>query len=427
MESALILFEDNLVRNFYPITLMRPGLDLQLGPLSLLNWAKAILNPHSVQAYVRGYLRASVTSRHPNLEVNREEDLDSHEDVVLMNCMANPLSLKTSYLRKGYWCVLSSSGHLIAAKLRARDLSQVVIRGIPSISRVLRLHYLTRTEENSNSSLLTFPWDILDLSPSAISAAVRGRNNSWERSLRNHAIIDQEKEVKSAGSNNNVEPSVVLDTRKGPIIFHENVTIEAFSRIEGPCFIGKDSKVRAGSSIRGSSIGQSCIIGGEVEGSVIHGYSNKAHAGYLGDSIVGSWVNIGAMTTNSNLKNTYGQVKVRVGRRKVNTGRQKFGCIIGDHAKTSIGSFLSSIQVGVSSHIYGRSMVDIPSFTIYAKSFGKRKVELDLDSACRTQGRMMQRRGIQQTRPEVDLLRKVFAITGPERLKSNVRPGKFSI
>ncbi|MEE8239504.1 MAG: putative sugar nucleotidyl transferase, partial [Nitrososphaerales archaeon] len=61
MESALILFEDNLVRNFYPITLMRPGLDLQLGPLSLLNWAKAILNPHSVQAYVRGYLRASVT------------------------------------------------------------------------------------------------------------------------------------------------------------------------------------------------------------------------------------------------------------------------------------------------------------------------------------------------------------------------------
>lgn len=425
MESALILFEDNLVRNFYPITLMRPGFDLQVGPLSLLNWAKAILNPYSVQAYVRGYLQASVTSRHSDLKVNSEENLDSDEDVVLMNCMGNPLSLEKSNIRKGYWCVLASSGYLIAAKLRARDLAQVVIRGIPSISRIKRLDYLKRIEENSNSSLLTFPWDILDVSPLAISAAVKGRNNSWLSTLGNPAIIGQKKGVSYAGSID-IEPNVVLDTRKGPIIFDESVTVEAFSRIEGPCFIGKQSKVRAGSSIRGSTVGESCVIGGEMEQSVIHSYSNKAHSGYLGDSIVGSWVNIGANTTNSNLKNTYGQVKVRVDRKKVNTGRQKFGCIIGDHAKTSIGSFLASIQVGVSSHIYGRSMVDVPSFTIYAKSFGKRKVELDLDSACRTQGRMMQRRGIQQTKPEVDLLRKVFAITRPERLNSNVRPGKFS-
>lgn len=425
MESALILFEDNLVRNFYPITLTRPGFDLQLGPLSLLAWAKVILNPQSVRAYVRRYLQASVTSRHADLEVNSEEDLASDQDVVLMNCMGNPLYLKTSNLREGYWYVLASSGHLIAAKLRARDLPGVLRRGVPSIPRIKGLDYLNRIEENSKSLLLRFPWDILDFSPSANSAAVRGRGHSWLSTIMNYTIIGQKKEVWSAGSID-IEPNVVLDTRKGPIIFNGNVTIEAFSRIEGPCFIGKDSKVRAGSSIRGSTIGESCVIGGEVERSVIHGYSNKAHAGYLGDAIVGSWVNIGAMTTNSNLKNTYGQIKVRIGRTKVNTGKQKFGCIIGDYAKTSIGSFLSTIQVGVSSHIYGRAMVDIPSFTLYAKSFGKRMVELDLESACRTQRRMMQRRGIQQTKAELDLLRKVFAITQSERLNANVKHGKFS-
>jgi len=185
--------------------------------------------------------------------------------------------------------------------------------------------------------------------------------------------------------------------------------------------------VRPGARIRnGCSIGPVCRIGGEVEESIIHGYSNKYHDGFLGHAYVGEWVNLGALTTNSDLKNTYGTV--RVGPEKVDTGRQKVGAFIADFVKTSVGTLLyTGKRVGVASHLHGLIAEDVPSFTIYAKSLGVEPVELEPESALKTLERMMARRGLSPTNAVRRLLERVFYITEREKLQAGVKRGRFSL
>ena len=139
----------------------------------------------------------------------------------------------------------------------------------------------------------------------------------------------------------------------------------------------------------GTTIGENCRIGGEVENSIVYPHTNKAHLGYLGHSIVGEWVNLGAGSVTSDLKSTYGTVRVARGRGRVDTGLQKLGPMIADMAKVAIGALVyGGKSVGVSSHCAGRVDRDIPDFTSYD---GHRddSFELTLDSVIRTQSRMM--------------------------------------
>lgn len=146
------------------------------------------------------------------------------------------------------------------------------------------------------------------------------------------------------GKKINLQPHVVFDTSRGSVILDEGVTIRSMSVLGGPCYIGAGSTISAQSDIRpGTVIGPQCKVGGEVSASLFQGYSNKSHTGFLGDSFVGEWVNLGAGTITSNLKNTYGQVRVSKGSgRAQETGRQFLGSIIGDHVKTAIGTRLQA-------------------------------------------------------------------------------------
>jgi len=169
-------------------------------------------------------------------------------------------------------------------------------------------------------------------------------------------------------------------------------------------------------------------VGGELEETVVQGFTNKYHTGYLGHAYVGEWVNIGAATTNSNLKNTYGTVHVEVGGKRMNTQHAKVGCFIGDHAKTSIGTQIyTGRRIGVASHVHGFVTEDVPSFTIWAKHLGARPVELRLESALQTQKRVLARRGVKQTREDVELLKKIFGMTAVERRRAGVVKGRFEL
>lgn len=143
------------------------------------------------------------------------------------------------------------------------------------------------------------------------------------------------------GSGVVVGPQVVFDARKGPIRIESGVVIEPLTVVAGPCFIGAGSTLLGG-VIRGSSIGPECKIRGEVANTVVLGFSNKAHDGYLGHAVVGRWVNLGAMTTNSDLKNNYSPVRVDLGKGSVDTGERKVGVFLGDHVKTGIGTLLGT-------------------------------------------------------------------------------------
>ncbi len=216
-----------------------------------------------------------------------------------------------------------------------------------------------------------------------------------------------------------VEPGVVLDPSAGPIILSRGARVQAPARITGPLYMGPDSRILGG-VVREASIGPGCRIRGEVQSCVILGFTNKAHDGFLGHSIVGCWVNLGAMTTNSDLKNTYSPVRVIIGGRKTDTGLLKVGCFLGDHVRTGIGTMLQTgTVVGAGSNLFGDGMPprDVPPFSW---GTGSDLSEYRLDRFLETAATVMARRGITMTDGVQRLYRRAFAATAP--LRAAARP-----
>lgn len=158
------------------------------------------------------------------------------------------------------------------------------------------------------------------------------------------------------GADSGVEPGVVFDTRNGPVRLADGVEVRSGCRLEGPLYVGPSS-VLLGGSIGTSSIGPVCRLRGEIEESVILGYANKAHDGFLGHSYIGRWVNLGALTTNSDLKNNYGPVRLGGPDGPVDTGVTKLGCLLGDHVKTAIGTRINTgTVIGAGANVFGDSV-----------------------------------------------------------------------
>jgi UDP-N-acetylglucosamine diphosphorylase / glucose-1-phosphate thymidylyltransferase / UDP-N-acetylgalactosamine diphosphorylase / glucosamine-1-phosphate N-acetyltransferase / galactosamine-1-phosphate N-acetyltransferase len=164
-----------------------------------------------------------------------------------------------------------------------------------------------------------------------------------------------------------LHPGCVLDASRGPVMLETGVSIGANSVVQGPCWLGPGTQVAPLSLIGpGTSIGPMCKVAGEIANSVILGFSNKAHYGFLGDSYLGQWVNLGAGTTTSNMKNTYGQISVKLGPNTVASGRRFLGSVIGDHTKTAIGTrLMTGTYVGYCSSLATTAPPPrcVPSFT----------------------------------------------------------------
>jgi UDP-N-acetylglucosamine diphosphorylase/glucosamine-1-phosphate N-acetyltransferase len=150
-----------------------------------------------------------------------------------------------------------------------------------------------------------------------------------------------------------VEPGVVLDVRKGAIILEHGVVVRSGARIEGPCWI-REGGIVAGGQLRHVSAGPHCRLHGELSTTVLTGYANKSHDGFVGHSVIGAWANLGAGTITSNLKNTYGLVRLEPTGQSVETGRMMLGALVGDHAKTAIGTLLpTGAIVGAGANLFG--------------------------------------------------------------------------
>jgi len=219
----------------------------------------------------------------------------------------------------------------------------------------------------------------------------------------------------SVGEGVQVEPGVVLDASVGPILLDANVHLRAFSRIAGPAYVGPESIVLGGSLER-SSAGPGCKLGGEIAASVLLGFANKVHHGFLGHSVVGRWANLGAATTNSNLKNTYGPVRFQAGGEVCETGLTKAGCLLGDHVRTGIGTLLDTgTVVGAGSNVFGGVMPPkwVPPFSWGGSSAGND--EYDIDRFLATAAKVMARRGVALSEGMRRLYRRAFAATRLQR------------
>src|SRR5690606_10522204 len=211
-------------------------------------------------------------------------------------------------------------------------------------------------------------------------------------------------------------PHVVTDSGPGPIVIEEEVAVEPFSFLKGPIHIDHHCRIRTHAFLCGYlAIGHTAKIGGDLQASIFEPYSNKQHAGFLGHSYVGSWVNLGAGTTNSDLKNTYGPVNARYLKEKVPTGMQFCGTMFGDYSRTSIQTAIfTGLAVGVGSFLYGHVTVPVPSFVNYAKTLGQ-VGGVPCEVLEKVQARMCARRGLVQRGCDAKLLQSIFEITADER------------
>ena len=424
------LFEDTDYANLLPLVYAHPVFELKTGMKTLFERIEGYFKGFRKVLFVREYLADYVKTRY-ECPVNESDVID--EDTLFLNgsLVMDETSYRVISSKVSKSVAAIANGKLLAFRLPERDARELIGKfiGKPWSSSLIKDFSLKKVELTSISTV-EYPWDLVSMNQRLLKKDFQdlGLGGIREGYLDPKAVVYGREENLYLGKNSMVESYVVIDVRSGPIYIGEDVEIHSHSRISGPAYIGRETRVYSALIREGTTIGPVCRVGGEVSETIFHGFDNKYHSGYIGHSYLCEWVNIGAGTVVSDLKNTYGTVKVRFGDRKVDTKLMKVGCFIADHSKLSIGTKVySGKKIGFFSQVHGFVTEDVPSFTIWAKSLGVKPVELLLDSAIETERKVYRRRGVEQTDIDVDLLKSIYRLTVEERRKAGVVKEKFKL
>jgi UDP-N-acetylglucosamine diphosphorylase/glucosamine-1-phosphate N-acetyltransferase len=408
MPLNLCVFEDEHFNRFYPLTLTRPVFDLRCG-MSLLREKIARRFPGSrLHLFCRDYLAEVVRETLPSVPVNQmpSEPCLFINGRFMLGEKLPAIGSKDLVWKKG--------GEIAAASLRGARLASLSQRkdGV-----ILSSWFDDLPMQEIDGTFIRYPWDLVHYNPEQLRSDFaffdRGRQ-ILGKIYPNVTLLDEKNIYIAAGAK--IKPGAVLDAEDGPIFIDEGATVMANACLQGPLFVGAKSAIKMGAKIyEGTSIGEVCKVGGEVEESIFHSYSNKQHEGFLGHAYLGQWVNIGADSNNSDLKNNYGTVKVYVNGEMVDTGLLFVGMIMGDHAKCGINTmFNTGTVVGVMSNVFGAGYTDkfIPSYTWG----GIETMETyALEKALEVARRVMARRKITLSAAQEKMLRQVFEMTAMER------------
>jgi UDP-N-acetylglucosamine diphosphorylase/glucosamine-1-phosphate N-acetyltransferase len=373
----------------------------------------AKLGARDVACFVPEYMAAAY-GQTVEWPVNELSSL-SKDDLLLLDGRVKAPTFNAPTTGPSEVCV-DGAGNLLYARITAADAEKLPRADIEAFvaAAIERLPKVDRHLATWN-----YTWDLILANPDEIASdfAAAGRHGVEGTIEQPHALRGSEKDL-YVGRGAVIHPMVVIDAEHGPVYIDEDVEIHPFTRVEGPCYIGRESILLGAKCREGNSIGPMCRIGGEVEESIIHGHSNKYHDGFLGHAYVGQWVNLGALTTNSDLKNDYSSVSVMLdGKHAIDTGSTKVGSLIGDHAKTSIGAlFNTGSYVGAMTVIMatGKPLPKfIPSFAwfvegVVTKGFGRKKLYQTAETA-------MGRRGCEWSPDERAMWEAVFETTAPIR------------
>ncbi|NOX58709.1 MAG: hypothetical protein GXP29_07615 [Planctomycetes bacterium] len=261
------------------------------------------------------------------------------------------------------------------------------------------------------ADLIRYPWDLTSRNRDTLVSHWRGDDRTNDGDVSSSAFLINSDHI-HVGTDSKIRPTAVIDADGGPVFISDNVIVDVHTYIEGPAYIGPGCHVKPYTSIRaGTTLGPMCKVAGEISASIFNGYTNKQHDGFIGDAYVGSWVNLGAGTTNSNLKNTYGNVKVQLGQREVDSGLRFLGSTIGDFARLGIGQLLpTGAVVGFGAMLATGSLAPkyVPSF---AWQTADRQTQADVDKTIQTAKTMMQRRNVDMSENEEALFRGVAAMS----------------
>lgn len=247
--------------------------------------------------------------------------------------------------------------------------------------------------QNVTAPLAAHLWDYVEGNGNRITQDAAQRRMQNTGTVHATAVLENAAQI-SIGERSIIGPLVVLDATNGPIVIESGAHIGAHSTLFGPVYIGKDTIVNPHALIRETSIGHTCKVGGEISKSIMMPFSNKQHDGHLGDAYLGSWINLGAGTTNSNLKNTYSTVTVEILGEKIDTGLQFVGCFLGDYVKTGIGTMLpTGAVIGPVTSVFGGGSIPktLPAFRWYDAHAGE-SIPYDIERALITIEHTMERR-----------------------------------
>lgn len=339
--TGFVLYDDRAAREFAPFALTRPAGELRAGALlTRERWARLLGTAAS------GFVGA------PQLQDFVEQDAPSAcvgpvaagTWLVNARCAPSPVTLA---MTPDVNCI-RVAGRVAAVKLQ-RDLP-LVEAGDGTLDLATLVHGET---VELNGWWLDKVWDLIGHLPAMLLDDAR---TLLPETVDTRGITTWGEHPVHVEPGARIEPFVVADCSAGPVVVRRGAHVMAFTRLVGPCVIGEDSTVMGG-RIACCSIGPQVKVSGEMSVTIMLGHANKGHDGFVGHSVIGRWANLGAGTITSNLKNSYGEVSLWTPTGSARTGQQFLGSLIGDHAKTGIGTRLSTGSViGAAANVFGSRM-----------------------------------------------------------------------
>lgn len=413
----ICIFEGIYYSRLLPLVYTRPTYELRCGILTLKDKILRHFPDAKVTLHCRSYLAEHLSEIYPQYEINT---ISSEDECIFINgrIIADDDFLNKVDIKNPNDILFVNGDQIVAAKVSGSKLNALKnsLHDLFTLSDFDGLF-----KKQADVKLINYPWDLINNNADQIKKDFNYLTKDVDKKIKGKIyngvhLLDEGNIFIDEGTS--IKSGVVLDAENGPIYIAKGVKILPNAVIEGPAFIGDKSIIKISAKIyEGTSIGEVCKVGGEVENSIIHSYSNKQHEGFLGHSYLGMWVNIGADTNNSDLKNNYGSVKVYINGDLVDSGSQFVGLTMGDHSKTGINTmFNTGTVVGVSCNIFGSGIPPkyVPSF-----SWGGADMltTYDLDRSLEVAKRVMARRNMTMTPAEEKLFRKVFDLTREERRK----------
>ena len=346
----LCLFEDAHVAHLAPLTLTRAAFDLRVGARTLAESARAAFPLGELATWTRPAVAAATAQEDPGVRSTRAEGATVFVNGRWLVRDGDVLQAVRDAARAGEPRAFVQGDTLLALwHPDARQLSGArpgieLADGIP-------------TETVEGEPVIRYLWDLVADLPARIAHDVRQLGGLGRVDGRVHegAILVEAGQI-AVAEGAAVRAGAVVSAEDGPVWIGPGATVEENAVVRGPVSLGPKSVVKAAARVDGSAIGYWSKVGGEVHESVVHSLSSKGHDGYLGNSYLGRWCNLGADTNTSNLKNDYGEVTMwdAVAGEAVPTGRQFLGLVMGDHSKCSINTmFNTGTVVGVSCNLYG--------------------------------------------------------------------------
>jgi UDP-N-acetylglucosamine diphosphorylase/glucosamine-1-phosphate N-acetyltransferase len=420
MAERIILFEDSTVRNLFPLTLTRPVYDLRCGIRTLREKIIRSYRKATFGFHARDYLIPLLgeSTRDPDAIIHLRKS-EKGTLLLINGRLVAPDDCEILIPTEGKDMVYVVREEVAAMRLSGKSLQKVM--PILTEGKFLdsfideALPHLPVSEVNA--TLIHYPWDLISMNSQQIRADfdLMEKGGHILGNVHPSAVLEK-RESLFIGKDAEIQPGVILDASEGPIYIGDGATIMAGAALKGPVAIGNNSTVKMLAKIyEGTSTGKECKVGGEIEESLIHGFSNKQHDGFLGHSYLGEWVNVGAGSNTSDLKNNYSTVRVTINGEEVDTGSLFAGLFMGDHSKCGIQTmFTTGTVIGVGCNIFG---ADFPPKYIPTFSWGGSKglVTHKFDQFLATAKRAMSRRNRPLSAEREKLFKTLFRLTENER------------